>query len=351
MREEEGQFACAITLQNSNGHGGTFDPNFPTTYKQAAVNTSLADDETRLFGPSPILDLVENYAGSVLDLDRGLEMNGSALRGAGSNRRRAEADRSQIWRPRFVGGEQRARVFLPLSAVMSGGGSPVLLHAETPPGELMRLAESCGATFALGENWTESELPPPFAQTASLDFGAPTPLMCALIKDVRSIDQFPALPSVPLHPTSGTTGIPKIAIRPAIAAVAEARNYQRTLDVNSADRILCTVPMSHAYGFGTSAMLPLTSGASVVSTRRFNPATILRRLREQKITIFPAVPAMLDLLLLAARGPIAGLPRRVLSAGAPAGAHCAELSRKDRPDDLASVRHHRDRGNFSRFGS
>jgi acyl-CoA synthetase (AMP-forming)/AMP-acid ligase II len=127
-----------------------------------------------------------------------------------------------------------------------------------------------------------------------------------------------------LHPTSGTTGSPKIAIRHAEAAVTEARNYQRTMGVTAEDTLLCVVPMSHGYGFGTSVTMPLVSGASVVSSRRFQPHVVTRALREHAITTFPAVPAMLHLLLIAARGSIAGLPRRVLSAGAPLAERTAQ---------------------------
>src|SRR5262249_22026443 len=70
-------------------------------------------------------------------------------------------------------------------------------------------------------------------------------------------------------------------------------------------------------GFGTSVMLPLVSGASVVSMRRFNPRAVERALREFQISTLPAVPAMLDLLLLGAGGEAGYFPCRVLSAGAP----------------------------------
>ena len=127
----------------------------------------------------------------------------------------------------------------------------------------------------------------------------------------------PELKSVPLHPTSGTTGTPKIAIRHAESAVAEATNYARTLGVTAEDTVLGVVPMSHGYGFGTCFVMPLVTGASLFSSRRFQPHLVTRALREYRVTVFPAVPAMLHLLLVATRGEIAGLPRSVLSAGAP----------------------------------
>jgi acyl-CoA synthetase (AMP-forming)/AMP-acid ligase II len=127
---------------------------------------------------------------------------------------------------------------------------------------------------------------------------------------------FPPLIATPLHPTSGTTGRSKVAIRTAQQAVAEAMHYIDTMQITSDDRILCVVPMSHAYGFGVGFMVSLLSGATLLTMRQFNPRTIARALSEKRITIFPAVPAMLELIVRAA-APGATMPRLVLAAGAP----------------------------------
>ncbi len=46
------------------------------------------------------------------------------------------------------------------------------------------------------------------------------------------------LAGVPLHPTSGTTGEPKVAVRPAARAIAEARTYVETIGIDQHDRLL-----------------------------------------------------------------------------------------------------------------
>jgi acyl-CoA synthetase (AMP-forming)/AMP-acid ligase II len=277
--------------------------------------------------PVPLLDLFENYAGSFLDLDGGEAWDGSSLR----------AGRDQLSRElKRLGVASGQRILLAvgngagfatsLIAVLSVGACPVLLHFETPPGELKRLAAAYGASFALSETSSEAEMGPVSIRATSIELGNSIRLTCALMDDGESQAErpFPSVSSVPLHPTSGTTGTPKIAIRHGEAAVAEARHYQHTMGVTSEDTLLCSVPMSHAYGFGACVTMPLVSGASVVSTRRFQPHVIIRALKERAITTFPAVPAMLHLLLVAARGPIAGLPKRVLSAGAPLGEQTAK---------------------------
>jgi len=279
------------------------------------------------FSPGPLLDLVEDYTGSFLDLDHGFALDGPGLRAGRDQIVHCLRQMGVAAGDRILFGVGNGPGFVAaLAAVLSIGGSPVLLHFETPPAELKRLAASYGARFVLCEAWTEAELASLSTKALPIELAPAARLTCAAVDARESADDrpFPAVPSVPLHPTSGTTGTPKIAIRQAGAAVAEARNYQRTMEVTAEDTLLCVVPMSHGYGFGTSVTMPLLSGANVVSSRRFNPHLVTRALREHTITTFPAVPAMLHLLLVAARGPIAGLPRRVLSAGAPLSEQTAQ---------------------------
>lgn len=292
---------------NKIGQGErAFEPDF----LPSAVNLS----------PVRLLDLFENYTGSFLDLDHRIVWDGSRLR----------AGRDQLCQDlKRLGVAAGDRILIAvgngpgftavLASVLTVGASPVFLHFETPPAELKRLAASYGARYALCENWTADDLAPLSTRVIPIEFGHAKALSCVVVKsgEADADRGFASVPAVPLHPTSGTTGTPKIAIRHAEAAVAEARNYQRTMGVTAEDTLLCIVPMSHGYGFGTCVTMPLVSGAHVVSSRRFQPHVVLRALQERAITTFPAVPAMLHLLLVAARGPIAGLPKRVFSAGAP----------------------------------
>jgi acyl-CoA synthetase (AMP-forming)/AMP-acid ligase II len=277
--------------------------------------------------PAALLDLFEDYEGAFLDLDEKVDWDGSRLR----------AGRDELCRElRSCGVAAGQRILIAVGngpaflisfiSTLAVGGSPVLLHFETPPDELKRLAAAYGARFALTETWSTAQLTPVSLETKPIAIGGALKLVCALMDDGESDGNptFPSIPSVPLHPTSGTTGTPKIAIRHGEAAVGEALHYQQTMGITANDALLCVVPMSHAYGFGTCVTMPLTSGASVVSSRRFQPHLVMRAFGQHRITTFPAVPAMLHLLLVAARGPIAGLPGRVLSAGAPLGEQTAK---------------------------
>src|SRR6185437_10436711 len=112
--------------------------------------------------------------------------------------------------------------------------------------------------------------------------------------------QYLELRAVPLHPTSGTTGMPKVAVRPGYAAIEEARHYVQTIGVTAGDSVAAVAPMCHAYAYGMSVMVPLLTGARVVSTRSFQAGRLLQAIAERQITVLPAVPAMLDVLMFGA---------------------------------------------------
>jgi acyl-CoA synthetase (AMP-forming)/AMP-acid ligase II len=291
----------------------------PTASKTPGKTLNLA--------PAPILDLFEKYAGTFHDLDRGLTLDGAQLRSARGTLAAAITRHKHSVTPgdRVLMAVGNGPGFLTaFVAVLSVGGAPVLLHVDTPPAELERLSRSYDARFALCDAWTASDLSPFAESITSVEIAPGAQLTFAALRpgadDSRTL---PKIAGMPLHPTSGTTGVPKLAARHGLAAIAEAANYREAMDLGADDTIFCVVPMSHAYGFGACAMLSLVSGASVVSSRRFQPHVVFRTFRERPITTFPAVPAMLHLLLVASRGPIERLPRRVLSAGAPLAGHTA----------------------------
>ncbi len=137
----------------------------------------------------------------------------------------------------------------------------------------------------------------------------------------------PTLRGVPLHPTSGSTGLPKIALRPGFAALEEARHYAATMAIDADDTIVAIPPMSHAYGWGMCVMVPLLTGASVVSLRKFSVKQVARAVAEHPATILPTVPAMLDVLSFGAGVDLRSL-RWVLAAGATLPRRAAEQFRE-----------------------
>lgn len=273
--------------------------------------------------PEPLLDAFGGFTGTLCDCEQRVVVLGSELarwRGALAAALRAQG---------IVPGDRVALAvgngpgfLLALAGALEAGASPLLLHAETPHEELLRVSARWDVGHALVDR--------PVGGGRVLELGpwASFSLLALAAGDrapgATPASELPRLPGVPLHPTSGTTGVPKLAVRPAAAALAEAAHYIDAIGISADDHLLCVAPMSHAYAFGTCAMVPLVSGCSVTSMRTFNPRLVDRALEEQGITVFFAVPAMLD-LLARRRTPLRRHPAlRVYSAGAPLPAEVAE---------------------------
>jgi acyl-coenzyme A synthetase/AMP-(fatty) acid ligase len=268
----------------------------------------------------PILDAAENYRGEFVDLDAGqvLTMAGFHVARRELARKLAEAgirsgDRIAVAvanGPEFV---------VTLLATLAQGGSPLLLHPKAPAAELKRTA------LRYGSQWIVSnECPAEDLQAIGL---ASSPLEVRGLGTLTASRVDPALPGfdsgflelagVPLHPTSGTTGQPKVAVRPGRAATEEARHYIETIGVTAEDTIVAVAPMCHAYAYGMCVMVPLLSSARVVSMRSFQASRVFQALAHERVTIFPAVPAMLEVLMFGAGDRLRGAVKTVLSAGSP----------------------------------
>ena len=286
-----------------------------------AIQPLRQDDLASALSAEPILSAVAGYGGRFIDADESIEVDGRALFAV------AERLSARLTRQGLSHGDRvlmavgnGPRFVAALAGLVGAGASPILVHHQTPAEELARTAARYGAAHVLSddatpEQWRSAEITgadvemdAPWARFVWGGFGA---------SDARQPDLFPALPGVPLHPTSGTTGLSKLALRPGASAIAEAAHYAETIGVHQRDVILALTPMSHAYAFGMCVMLPLITNATVVSLRRFAAGAAAKSIAEHGVTILPAVPAMLDVLLFGAAARALAAPRIVLSAGAP----------------------------------
>ena len=141
--------------------------------------------------------------------------------------------------------------------------------------------------------------------------------------------QAPAGPSVPhirtdqiatVQYSSGSTGIPKCVARSHQNLYWEAVDFNETTKVSAEDRFLCTIPLFHAHGLGNAFLASLYAGATLVLTEEFNRAAVLELLERERITVFPAVPFIFDVLVRYVRGETSKPKHRlhlVFSAGAP----------------------------------
>jgi acyl-CoA synthetase (AMP-forming)/AMP-acid ligase II len=269
--------------------------------------------------PTPILDAVEGFRGSIVDLDRGQVVDSDHFR-------RASYTLEKVFRTGGLSPGDRPVVAIgngpmfmaTLSAILRAGGSPLLLHADSPAAELGRTAQRFGANFLISDSLSAADLGAAGFEGREFscsDWASGTWARTGPSPDSDAFDGGD-LAGVPLHPTSGTTGQPKLAVRPGSPAVAEARHYIDAIGIDENDSILCTIPMSHAYGYGMCVMVPLLSGATVLSMRRFNAKPVVDALAERRVTIYPTVPLLLDILLVSAADRLVA-PRCITSAGAP----------------------------------
>ena len=118
--------------------------------------------------------------------------------------------------------------------------------------------------------------------------------------------------------STGSTGKPKCVARSHGNMIALAQNHTATINWDSGDRILFSIPISHTYGLG-NFVSAVSVGACCYFLPRFVRKEVLGVLEKKQITIFPAVPFMLETL---ARSAIRGdydfpLLKHVISAGAP----------------------------------
>lgn len=256
------------------------------------MSAGLTDDQS--LTPAPILEAVERYRGTITDLESGRVTTSDQF---------AKARVQLIRQLKQNGLKPGDRVLLALSngpafvavltSVLACDASPLLIHAQTPPSELTRYAQRFGLRFIVTEPFEKTAFSESLHNELPFDF-----IETALIWGEFTVCEAsgPTLTGVPLHPTSGSTGLPKIGLRPGLAAMEEARHYAETMHVDERDCIMAFPPMSHAYGFGVCTMLPLLTGADIVTWKKFNSRLLQKALKVLPISILPAVPATIDML-------------------------------------------------------
>lgn len=96
-----------------------------------------------------------------------------------------------------------------------------------------------------------------------------------------------------LQYTGGTTGRAK-GVDLSHGAIAY-NVYQRECalpTIAKAERILCAMPLFHAYGFSMGLLLAANCAGSLVIRSRYQPEDLLRQFGAEKITIFPGAPTI-----------------------------------------------------------
>lgn len=284
--------------------------------------------QTNDWSPAPILDAVDRYRGTIIDLDAGQVFSSDDFA-------RSQQALVASFRREGVAAGDRVLVAIPngplfmaaLTALLACDASPLLLHYQTPAPELLRYAQRFGARFLATGVPFDRDVPELVHARKNIAFATNIDMAWCRLNVPDVAPPGPVLKAIPLHPTSGSTGLPKIALRPGFAAMEEARHYAATMAIDADDCMLTIPPMSHAYAYGSCVMLSLLTGAKLVTTSKFNVKLLTEVMDKYPVTVLPNVPAVIDMLMFG-QSPNFGRLRWMLAAGSMLPRRSAEQFRK-----------------------
>ena len=174
--------------------------------------------------------------------------------------------------------------------------------------ELSRLAERLGASALLyqpslgrpGDLSPVSEVKAAHPELHVIVHGAEADDFLALSALLRSAPATAVLAPAPLDTaivflTSGTTGEPKTVLESMAAHWAKMQLFADGFQPGTDDVHLLYLPISHVFGFRL-ALLALLRGGHLVLLERFSPEQALQLVRQERVTVLPAVPTHLRLL-------------------------------------------------------
>ena len=179
------------------------------------------------------------------------------------------------------------------------GRTVVPLNYLLKPEELDYVIDHCGTDYVL----TAGPLLEAIGRT-------PVVRSLSLIEDIdfRAVPElrWPAVTSndqlATLIYTSGTTGKPKGVMLTHGNLVANVLQGARGMRATANEVFLGVLPQFHCFGMTQLTLTPLTIGAKVVYTARFNPGKIFALAREHKATVFIGIPSMYGALVNAKGG-------------------------------------------------
>ena len=219
--------------------------------------------------------------------------------------------------PVIVCGGNRFEVLASLLAGLWSDAWVVPVAPETRASELRALASEVGARAAIASPETLAVLEGQVALRIPLDEAA------------SGVEERFAAPSGTgdgsiLLRSSGTTGAPKVVRRTAPALDVVGDNCRSTIGIGANDVMLLAIPVYHAYGIDLGVLTGVPAGALLELHERFDVSAVRTSLAERGVTVFPAVPVMLDALTRGAVGPLSAPSlRRVISAGSPLASEVA----------------------------
>ena len=206
-----------------------------------------------------------------------------------------------------VGHGDRVAILLPNSlefissffSVLEIGAISVPLNTAYKEAELKYYISSSSPRIILTE-----EALKPMAEKSAGETGASVAVIRGAITDysysndrVSSETNYDVVPDDEANYlySTGSTGKPKCVARTHLNLIALAENHTQTVCWTEDDRILFVVPLSHTYALG-NFISGITVGATLYVLSSFNRNRVIDVIEGEAITVFPAVPFMLDVL-------------------------------------------------------
>lgn len=98
--------------------------------------------------------------------------------------------------------------------------------------------------------------------------------------------------------TSGTTGMPKTVELSEANLAANIEGCRMATGFDGEQVLLPMLPLFHAYGLTVTLLLPLTTGATIILPKGFQPKAILQLIEKYKVTCLVAVPSQYRVLAM-----------------------------------------------------
>lgn len=187
-----------------------------------------------------------------------------------------------------------------LLAIRRAGLAALLLDAQTPDAEALRILRALGAAALLRcrTGWPRG---PEDWEWTGVEGG---------------LLHLPDAAVVKL--TSGSTGLPRGIATTASALLADDAALTASMGLRPDDRLLTTIPLSHSYGLSSLTVPALARGTLLVLPEERSPYDPFLTVERTGATFFPTVPAHLDALVrMAEPPPLPASLRLVITAGAP----------------------------------
>jgi acyl-CoA synthetase (AMP-forming)/AMP-acid ligase II len=97
--------------------------------------------------------------------------------------------------------------------------------------------------------------------------------------------------------TSGTTGVPKGVMVEQGPIIRGFSHYARELGMRQGDRMLIVNPFFHAFGFNGAINPCFIHGATMLPHPVFDVPSVLQRIQDDQVTVFPGPPAIFQGLI------------------------------------------------------